>query len=197
MPAVGVFGGSFDPPHLAHLALARAALGELALERVLWVPAGQPWQKTGRALAPAVHRVAMVKLLIAGEPRFEIDERELHRTGPSYTLDTLRELQGQQPGTAWWLILGQDQLARFETWHGWREILALAGLAVAARGEESVRESAGLAGCPHALRVLPMPALTHSATEARTRSAAGADLDALVGEPVARYIARHRMYRGA
>ncbi len=159
------------------------------------MPAGQPWQKPERTLAPAADRLEMLRLVTASEPRFEVDPRELSRAGPSYTVDTLRELHAQQPGTRWWLILGQDQYARLDTWHDWREILALAGIAVAARDGASVRAAPGIAGCPHALRIVEMPALPHSATTVRTRAAAGLDVTALVGAPVARYIAHHHLYR--
>ena len=195
-PGVGLFGGSFDPPHAAHRALAGAALAQLGLDELVWMPAGTPWQKAGRTLQPAADRLAMLRLLTAGEPRFSIDERELHRDGPSYTVDTLRALHDERPGVRWWLVIGQDQYARFDTWHAWRDILALAGLAVAARDGAAVRAAPGLAGCPHALRIVEMPALPHSATVVRQRAAAGLDVTALVGAPVARYIARHNLYRG-
>jgi nicotinate-nucleotide adenylyltransferase len=195
--SAGLFGGSFDPPHLAHLALARAALEQLALDRLVWMPAARSPHKAGQPSAPAEDRVAMLRLLAAGEPRFEIDERELRRAGPSYTVDTLRALHAQQPATDWWLVIGQDQYARFDTWHEWRAILALAGLAVAARDAQAVAPAPGLAGCPHRVRVLALPPLPHSATAARSRSAAGQDVAALVGAPVARYIAHHHLYRAA
>ncbi len=159
------------------------------------MPAGQSPHKAEQAPTPGADRVGMLRLMTAGEPRFAIDERELHRAGPSFTIDTLRELHAEQPGTRWWLVIGQDQYARFDTWRDWRGILALAGLAVAARDGDAVRAAPGLAGCPHALRILEMPALPHSATTVRMRAAAGLDVTALVGAPVARYIADHPLYR--
>jgi nicotinate-nucleotide adenylyltransferase len=196
---IGLLGGSFDPPHLAHLALARAALEQLALDELRWLPAGAPWQKQreGRVLAPAADRVAMVNLLVEGEPRFVVDERELHRAGPSYTIDTLRELHAEQPEAQLWLVLGQDQYARLDTWHDWRGILPLAGLAVAARDGEAVVAPPAVAASPHVSRVISLPAMPHSATEARRLAASGADTSTLVGAPVARYIARHLPYRAA
>jgi nicotinate-nucleotide adenylyltransferase len=194
LKAAGLFGGSFDPPHLAHLALAQAALAQLELERLVWLPARQSPHKAGREPASGAHRVAMLQRLADGEPRFSIDARELDRVGPSYTVDTLRELLAEQPGRRWWLVIGQDQYARFDTWHQWREILALAGLAVAARDADAVRAAPGLSGISHSLRILEMPALPHSATTVRTRAAAGLDVSALVGAPVARYIADHHLY---
>jgi nicotinate-nucleotide adenylyltransferase len=136
----------------------------------------------------------MLQRMTEGEPRFSIDARELDRAGPSFTVETLRELHAEQPGTRWWLVIGQDQYARFDTWHQGRAILALAGLAVAARDGDAVRAPAGLAGVAHALRIVEMPALPHSATTVRTRAASGLDVTALVGAPVARYIADHHLY---
>ena len=159
------------------------------------MPAGQSPHKIDHSPASGADRVEMLRAMTAGEPRFSIDERELHRDGPSFTIDTLRELHAEQPGTRWWLVIGQDQYARFDTWREWREILTLAGIAVAARDGDGVRGAPGLAGCPHALRIVEMPALPHSATTVRTRAAAGLDVTALVGAPVARYIADHRLYR--
>ncbi|MEP6505433.1 MAG: nicotinate (nicotinamide) nucleotide adenylyltransferase, partial [Betaproteobacteria bacterium] len=119
----GLFGGSFDPPHLAHRALAEAALAQLPLDELVWLPARQSPHKADRQPASGADRVAMLQRMTEGEPRFSIDPRELDRGGPSYTVDTLRALHVEQPGTRWWLVIGQDQYARFDTWHQWREIL--------------------------------------------------------------------------
>ena len=158
------------------------------------MPAQQSPHKVDHAPAPGVDRIEMLRLLITGEPRFSIDPRELDRAGPSYTVDTLRQLHAEQPGTRWWLVIGQDQYARFDTWHDWRGILALAGLAVAARDADRVRAAPGLADVPHALRIVEMTPLPHSASTVRSRAAAGLDVTALVGAPVARYIADHHLY---
>ena len=121
MKRVGLFGGSFDPVHNAHVALARLALEQLQLDEVRWIPVGQPWQKS-RQLSDGADREAMVRLAIAGEPRFVVDRIELRRRGVSYTLDTVRELAAAEPGTEWVLILGQDQYASLHTWRDWREL---------------------------------------------------------------------------
>ena len=194
---VGWFGGSFDPVHRAHLALAHAALDQLALDEVRWIVAGQPWQKSGRRMADAAHRAEMVRLTIRGEggdPRFVVDDREIRRAGPSYTLDSVREYQQERPGDALWLILGQDQLAGFPSWNGWEELVERMGLAVAARAQDEVRAPAALLERPHRLVRLVMPALQWSSTEARRLAAEGADVRPVVGDEVAGYIARHRLY---
>ena len=193
----GLFGGSFDPPHLAHLALARCALEQLALDELVWLPARQSPHKGDRLPASGADRVAMLRGLIDGESRFSVDARELDRAGPSFTVDTLRALHAEQPATRWWLVIGQDQYARLDTWHDWRGIVALAGLAVAARAGEPVRAAPGLAGVEHARHVLRMAPHPHSATAVRERAAAGLDVTALVGASVARYIADHHLYRAA
>ena len=189
---VGLFGGSFDPVHNAHLALARAALAELRLDEVRWVPAGQPWQKA-RSLTDAVHREAMLRLAIAGEPRFVLDCTETRRPGPSYTLDTVRALAAAQPGTQWFLIIGHDQYAGLHTWNGWQQLLGLVTLAVANRPGEPREAHEQVRRFHH--RMVPLPMLDISATAVRARVAAGADIAALVPPEVASYIDSHRLYR--
>ncbi|MGE5117237.1 MAG: nicotinate-nucleotide adenylyltransferase [Betaproteobacteria bacterium] len=191
---IGLFGGTFDPPHDAHLALARAALDQLGLDRLLWIPAGQPWQKTGvRALTDAAHRAAMVELAIAGEPRFVLERSELERPGPSYTLDTVRELRSREPGNEWFLIIGQDQYARLATWHGWRELLPLVTLAVAARAGAAPQADPALAALPHRMVPIVLAPMPHASTALR---AGVAPLASMVPLAVARYIDRHHLYSG-
>jgi nicotinate-nucleotide adenylyltransferase len=194
---IGLFGGSFDPPHLAHRALADLALRELALDELRWLPAGQPWQKAGRELASAEHRAAMVALAAAGEPRFVVDVRELHRAGPTYTVDTVAELQREHPGAELVLVIGQDQYAKLATWHRWQDLVPRVTLAVAARAGQAPVADAALAAVSHRSTVLPLPRIDIAATDIRARVAAGQPIDALVGVPVARYIADHHLYGSA
>jgi len=193
---IGLLGGSFNPPHLAHLALARTAVQALQLDEVWWLPAGQPWQKAGRALEAAHHRAAMVRLLIQDEPRCCLDERELHRPGPTYTVDTVRECRAQHPEASFFLILGQDQYGRLDTWRDWQGLLAEVTLAVAARDGQPPVPPAALAGTPHRLKVLPLPDMPVSSTALREALGRGDDVSRLVGTAVAGYIARHHLYRG-
>ena len=193
MRRIGLFGGSFDPVHNAHVALARSALDALALDEVRWIPAGHPWQKT-RTLADAAHRQAMVALAIEGEPRFVLDPIELQRPGPSFMLDTVVELQAAQPGAQWFLVIGQDQQAGLPTWHGAEELTRRVTLAVAQRP--------GASGDVQALRLadsvvhtVPLPPMALSSTEVRKRCAAGQAIDHLVPQNVARYIGQHGLYR--
>lgn len=199
---IGLLGGSFDPVHQAHRALADAALAQLRLDELRWVPAGQPWQKA-RRLAPAEDRAAMVRLAIGDNPAFVLERCELERPGPTYTLDTVRELQGRgDPGTAgadWFLILGQDQLANFCTWHGWEELAQRVCLAVAGRGGAAVQPPHELTTRPgRGVVPLSMPPMAVSSTELRLRLAAGEPIRSLapgmVAPAVADYIADHGLY---
>ncbi len=190
MKRIGLFGGSFDPVHNAHLALARASLRDAALDELRWIPAGHPWQKT-RAVTAAVHREAMVALAIDGEPRFLLDPIELKRAGPSYTLDTVHELQAAQPHAQWFLVLGQDQQAALPSWHGVEALLGLVTLAVARRpGAPEVESTGGATVC-----TIDLPLMNVSSTQVRARCAAGLPIGEMVPAQVARYIDQHGLYR--
>ena len=193
MKRIGLFGGSFDPVHEAHLALARVALAQLGLDELRWVPAGRQWQKH-RDLTPAPHREAMVRLAIEGEPRFVLDDCELRRSGASYTYDTVRELQALQPQAEWFLLIGQDQYAGLHSWVRWQQLLQRVTLAVANRPGVALAASPEVAAMPH--RVVPLPMMDVSSTQIRARAAQGLAIDDLVPAPVARYIARHALYGG-
>ena len=199
---VGLLGGTFDPPHLAHLALAQCALTHLQLDRILWLPAGQPWQKADRYITPAEHRCAMVRLLMRGEPRFELDEREIHRLGPSTTIETVQELMAEQPHTCWYLILGQDQFARLDTWRQWQDLVGQVVLAVAPREGQPMQAAQALQELAErdstAWTAVQLPLVRHpvSSSAVRAQCQAGADVSALVGPAVARYIDEHRLYPG-
>jgi nicotinate-nucleotide adenylyltransferase len=191
---IGVLGGSFDPPHRAHRALADLALQVLGLDVMLWVPAGQPWQKAGRRLADAHHRLEMVRLIAAGQPRFLIDPRELRRTGPTYTVDTVRELAAEHPQAELFLVLGQDQYGRFDTWRDWHEILQRVTLAVAGRDGRPPEAPPALREVAHAVRELPLPDLPVASTALREAAAQGLPVLPDVGEALAGYIAAHHLY---
>ena len=194
MKRIGLFGGTFDPVHNAHVALARSARDELALDEVRWIPAGAPWQKM-RTLTAADHREAMVRLAIEGEARFVLDRIELERGGPSFTLDTVRALQAGEPGASWVLMIGQDQYAGLHTWRDWPELLGRVALAVANRPGPVPPVDAEVQRFAH--RSVPLDMLDISSTEIRRLAAAGADISNLVPPRVARYIDSHRLYRAS
>ena len=194
---IGLYGGSFDPVHRAHLALARSALDDIPLDELRWVPAGQPWQKAHR-LAPVDDRLAMLRLALAdpadGDARYRIEPCELARTGPSYTIDTVEPLQQREPGAHWFLLIGQDQHAGLHTWHRWRELLDRVTLAVAVRTDTALRP-VDPEVARHGHIALSMPPMAVSSTLLRERARAGAPLDDLVPPGVARYIESRRLYR--
>jgi nicotinate-nucleotide adenylyltransferase len=192
MKRVGIFGGSFDPVHNAHLALARLALEQMKLDEVRWIPVCQSSQKT-RKLSAAADREAMVRLAIADEARFALDRIELRRRGVSYTLDTVRELAAAEPGTEWVLIIGQDQYAALHTWRDWRELVARVTLAIANRPAAAATVNEQIGNVPHQIVTLPM--MDISSTEVRRRVAAGESIASLVPPAVARYIEHRRLYR--
>ena len=197
---IGLLGGSFDPPHLAHLALGRLARQALALDELRWLPAGAPWQKAGRQMASAAHRLAMLGLLLADEPDMLIDPRELQRNGATFTIDTVRELQAErssadQNPADWFLILGQDQYSRFHTWRDWPELLQRCTLAVAGRAGQAPQAPAALAAVPHRRVTLDLPPQDIAASDIRQRLAAGQPVAALVGERIAGYISQHGLYQ--
>ena len=202
-PRIGVFGGAFDPPHNAHVALAQAALEQLDLAELHVIPTGLAWHKS-RALTPAQDRLEMTRLAFGGlKGTVVIDSREVLRDGPTYTLDTLRELHREQPGAQLVLIMGADQASALPTWSGWQAILGIAIVSVAYRaistGDTARFDPNMLPGLPAGARfeALELPAMDTSATEIRRRAAHGGDISSLVPPTVARYIDQHHLYRSA
>lgn len=195
----GLLGGSFDPVHYAHLALARAALAHLRLDVVELIPAAEPWQRQPLG-APAADRLAMLELAIQDEPGLSINPIELERDGPTYTMDTLRLLgAGEDPAHEYTWLLGSDQLVNFCTWQGWREIVRRVGLAVAQRPGSGVRPPAELltelSANGRTLQELPFTPSALSATSIRQRIAAGLPLAGLTPPAVAHYIQTHHLYQ--
>ena len=196
---IGVFGGAFDPPHQAHVALAKAALAQLALDTLHIVPTGQAWHKA-RQLSAAADRLAMTQLAFAGLERVVVDEREIRRPGPSFTVDTLEALQTEYPGAELYLVLGADQVAALPSWHRWQDVLKIAIICIADRtsgaGAEGIFKLEYLVG--QAVQTLQLPLMLVSATDIRQQIASAEPgspgWHALVPEPVARYIERHRLY---
>jgi nicotinate-nucleotide adenylyltransferase len=198
---VGLFGGTFDPPHNGHLIVAQDALVALGLDRVLFVPAARPPHKTGLPLSAAADRARMLELAVSDDEHFDMDLLELERTGPSYTVDTLRELSARDRATAWTLLVGADQYAEFETWREPDEIRRLAGVAVLSRsgataiGSDVVqaRSARPRAGGTGAVGVT-VTRIDISATAVRQRVAAGLPIRYLVPTAVETFIFERRLY---
>ena len=193
---VGIFGGAFDPPHLAHRALLETALNELRLDALHVVPTGEAWHKP-RKLTDARHRLAMLQLAFKDVPRICLDTREIDRSGPSYTIDTLRQIATEEPGAELFLIIGADQAAALTSWRDWQAIVQLAIISVAIRPHQSNASDLFDAEklFPERFLHLGLPAHHVSATQIRSRIANGQSVQTLVSEPVARYIADHHLYQ--
>jgi nicotinate-nucleotide adenylyltransferase len=194
-PHIGLLGGSFNPPHNAHLALAQAARAQLGLARVDLMPAGQPWQKTGLTLAPAVHRLAMCRAVIEGRIGLGVEPCETLRSGNTYTVDTLRQLRAAHPNTRYTLIIGADQAQRLDTWHEWPALLGLCRLALVARnGQLATLPPAVRALCP-SFDTIDLPALAIASSTLRAQLAAGQSVSAHLPAAVERYIVTHSLYQ--
>ena len=201
--SIGVLGGTFDPFHLGHLALARAARDLLGLERVLVMPAAAPPHKPGRPISPAAVRLALVEAGIAGEPRLEASELELERAGPSYTVDTLAALAGRERAAGrepdLTVILSAESFAGLPSWREPERLLDLARVAVAPRAGHEPPDPAWLAerfpGREDRIVLIDGPRIAVSASDVRRRAAAGEALNGLVPPAVARAIAANRLYR--
>jgi nicotinate-nucleotide adenylyltransferase len=187
----------FNPPHAGHIALARAALSELSLERVLLMPASIPPHKPAIWDPGAEHRAQMCRLACAGEPRIEVCALELERPGPSYTVDTLRSVHDSNPDAELTLILGADMAATLGSWREPREIVDLARIAVAQRegvSRERVLEALSGLGAAERADFLAMAPRDISSSEVRRTLASGQPIASMVGAEVAAYIDEHELY---
>lgn len=192
---IGLLGGSFDPVHIAHLALARTALAALSLDQVQLIPAGQPWQRLPLGALP-VHRLAMLQLATGQEENLLVNPVEINRSGPTYTIDTI---EGLPTGNEYFWILGADQLENFCTWRQWSDIADRVQLVVAQRGGAPVTVPAELADWSQAhqkpLIQLPFEPLQVCASEIRQRIAQDEPISQFTPELVANYISAHGLYR--
>jgi nicotinate-nucleotide adenylyltransferase len=195
---VGLLGGTFNPPHVAHLVCAQEALLQLQLDRVLLVPAGLPPHKAVEDEPGTAHRVALCEAAVAGDDRLGVSRVDVERPGPSYTADTLRALRATAPDDELTFIVGGDMAHSLPTWREPEAILALAELGVAER--EGVRRTdiaerlEPLAGAAERVRFFDMPRLDVSSSLLRRRAAAGLPLRYLVPDAVAAYVEREGLY---
>jgi nicotinate-nucleotide adenylyltransferase len=195
---LGVLGGTFDPVHNAHLLLAETAREDLDLDRVLFVPAGQPWRKQRSDIAAASDRIAMLRLATAGNAAFDVSSLEVEREGPTYTEITLEALLKQYgKETELFFMLGRDALRDFPNWHNPRRIVELATLVVAERGGAgpALETEPALPGIVARLCLLRMPRLDITSTDIRLRVREGRSIRYLVPDGVAAYIEERSLYR--
>ena len=183
----GLLGGTFDPPHLAHLVAGEAAFRALDLDVVTFMPAGAPWQKTDRDVTAAAHRWEMTRLAVEGVDYFRADDREVRRDGWTYTIDTLDEF----PGDEIVLVMGADAAAGLPTWHLAPSVIARASIAVMPRAgvDRAAVEASGAA-----ITWLDVPELAISGTMLRARCRAGLSIRFFVPDPVHRYVLDHGLY---
>ena len=194
---IGVLGGTFDPVHVGHLILGEVARQEITLDRVIFVPTGQPWRKVGREITAGADRLQMLRLATAGNPAFQVSSVEIERPGPSYTEVTLAALQGENPGAELVFILGRDALTDFPHWHDPQRIAELAALAVAERDDTALggEEEADLSRLHVRLCRLHMARVGITATAIRENVRDGRSIRYLVPDAVAGYIEERGLYR--
>ncbi|HYI51230.1 MAG TPA: nicotinate-nucleotide adenylyltransferase [Microbacterium sp.] len=189
-PRIGVMGGTFDPIHHGHLVAASEVAQSFDLDEVVFVPTGQPWQKAG--VSPSEHRYLMTVIATASNPRFTVSRVDIDRAGPTYTIDTLRELKNKRPDAELFFITGADALAQILSWRDHDELWDLAHFVAVSRPGH-VLSTAGLP--TDDVSQLEIPALAISSTDCRDRVEHGNPVWYLVPDGVVQYIAKHHLYR--
>jgi nicotinate-nucleotide adenylyltransferase len=192
MTRVGIMGGTFDPIHHGHLVAASEVAQRYALDEVIFVPTGEPWQKSERAVSPAEHRYLMTVIATASNPRFWVSRVDIDRIGPTYSVDTIRDISAQRPGAELFFITGADALAQILSWKDSAEALRLATFVGVTRpGYELSAEHLPA----DATALVDVPALAISSSDCRARVRAGQPVWYLVPDGVVQYINKHGLYR--
>jgi len=187
---VGVMGGTFDPIHHGHLVAASEVAQSFGLDEVVFVPTGQPWQKG--PVSPAEHRYLMTVIATASNPRFTVSRVDIDRPGPTYTIDTLRDLKAQRPDDELYFISGADAIAQILTWHDVDQLWELAHFVAVSRPGHEL----SITGLPQGdVSLLEVPALAISSTDCRSRVSRGFPVWYLVPDGVVQYISKHHLYR--
>jgi nicotinate-nucleotide adenylyltransferase len=189
---LGVMGGTFDPVHHGHLVAASEVASVFDLDEVVFVPTGQPWQKSHRTVSEPEHRYLMTVIATASNPRFTVSRVDIDRPGPTYTIDTLHELQAQRPGAQLFFITGADALQQIIEWKSSEELFSLAHFVGVTRPGHRL-SGAGLPA--DRVSLVEVPAMAISSTDCRARVAKGEPVWYLVPDGVVQYIAKHNLYR--
>lgn len=198
MERLGILGGTFDPPHIGHLWLAEAARQQLKLDKVLFLPAGQPPHKQDDMVSPARHRLEMTRLAVSGNERFAVGDLDVMRPPPHYTLTLLELLHQRFPDTLFWLLIGSDSLRDLPTWHQPGNILKLARFGILPRSSVSVDWVSLTQILPRvesAVDFIKAPTIELSSTEMRQWLKSGGSLRYLIPQAVLEYIAVHGLYQ--
>ncbi len=196
---IGLLGGTFDPPHIAHQVLADEARSALGLEQILWIVTGHPPHKPDRPITDVQHRLAMVELCVHDNPNFEISRIEIDRPGPHYTADTLKELSHSQPDNRWAYIMGKDSLRDLPNWHMPERFIDLTDVIVVLNRPDIEVDIEGLEsilpGLKAKLHYIDMPLIEIASRDIRNRVAGGSAYRYLVPHAVADYIEKEGLYR--
>ena len=194
---IGVMGGTFDPIHHGHLVAASEVADRFNLDEVIFVPTGQPWQKADRHISPAEDRYLMTVVATASNPRFSVSRVDIDRGGPTYTIDTLRDLRKQFPDEALFFITGADALASIMSWHDWEEMFELAEFVGVTRPGYELSESFLPEDVQEQVHLIEIPAMAISSTGCRERAKEGRPVWYLVPDGVVQYIAKNDLYRSS
>jgi len=190
---LGVMGGTFDPVHHGHLVAASEVQSLFSLDEVAFVPSGQPWQKAGKLVSPAEHRYLMTVIATASNPHFWVSRVDIDRPGPTYTIDTLRDLSAQHPDAELFFITGADALEQILSWKDVDELFGLAHFVGVTRPGYVLSDD----HLPRdAVSLVEVPAMAISSSACRERVRAGRPVWYLVPDGVVQYIGKHRLYRG-
>ena len=197
---IGILGGTFDPIHNGHLAIAEEARAYLNLNEVLFLPAGQPWMKSDRSISPAHHRVAMISLALQARPWFKYSTMEIEHQGPSYSVDSVAELKAKAvEATDWYFILGWDNLSKIPQWKEPAKMIEMCFLVAVPRpgyDRPNIKKlEAKIPGISKKIILMDKPRVDISATDIRSKVAQGLSIDGLVPEAVERYIKENGLYR--
>ncbi|WP_240615793.1 nicotinate-nucleotide adenylyltransferase [Nakamurella deserti] len=190
---IGVMGGTFDPIHHGHLVAASEVADRFHLDEVVFVPTGQPWQKKG--VSPAEHRYLMTVIATAANPQFTVSRVDIDRPGPTYTVDTLTDLQAAEPDAEWFFITGADALAAIVSWKNVDDLFALAHFIGVTRPGYTLPELDLLKLPEGRVTLIEVPALAISSTDCRSRVERGMPVWYLVPDGVVQYIVKHRLYQ--
>lgn len=194
---IGIMGGTFDPIHNGHLVAGSEVADLFELDRVIFVPTGQPWQKSDRVVSSTEDRYLMTIVATAPNPRFRVSRVDIDRGGPTYTVDTLKDIKAQFPDAQLYFITGADALAQIMTWRDWESMLDLAEFVGVTRPGYKLEESFLPPQAQERVHLVEVPALAISSTDCRRRAASGRPVWYLVPDGVVQYIAKSHLYEGS